>query len=565
MISQHQKQQTRSCVAVGLGFGLAFFVLASYLAPRGFEKGFVDIAHDSYVLKTATDLNAGSTLFKNTFTQYGYLGDHFNAVILKFENRLLFLKIVYAFVYAVSVSIFVYFVAKHSGYRWAMVLGTLVTLSAPLYRHGIMLSVHVPILLLELILIIFLFSNQSHRKTITPVFTGFVLGLVFLFKQNFGAFLLLATILGLVLSRFSQRRVGAPHNFVRKRFLVLMSFTFVLVLLVPLVVMIRNGSLFDWYQQTIVFPQDHYVDYFSAGRVRPEILNILEKFPILPWHLMPGVVLKSADTFVSHPLWMILRLVILVLIGRKIRGETNNTFYVVLLSFFIAGTLTLYPSSNFMHQWWTLVPVLLFLPQLLSENSKTPGKKQPRLSLNFSRLLPVNVRNKYCPSVEQILAVSMVLLMIFGDRFSVSTNNFIAVRERLNSCETIAEPKVLSGMCTTPEFATDLRIVSKVLSRELEIVRKTYPDARAVSLDFEPLVSLLAVASIQDNDSRCPVIWQLRDLAEIYSVCDSEVFSGKNVFVTYGELEDDHLDGYDVRLQKAVSPNYGWTIFSPSD
>lgn len=550
---------------VGLVFGLIFFALASYLAPRGFDKGFVDIAHDSYVLKTATDLNSGSTLFKNTFTQYGYLGDHFNALILKFENKLLFLKIVYAFIYAVSVSIFVCFVAKHSGYRWAIVLGTLVTLSAPLYRHGIMLSVHVPILLLQLILIIFLFSNQSHRKTITPVLTGFVLGLIFLFKQNFGAFLLISTILGLVLIGFSQRRVRAPHNFVRTRFLVLMFSTFVLILLIPLIVMVRNGSLFDWYQQTIVFPRDHYSDYYSAGRVRPEILNILEKIPILPWRLMPGVVLKSADTFVTHPLWMILRLVVLVLIGRKIRSETNNTFYVVLLSFFIAGTLTLYPSSNFMHQWWTLVPVLLFLPQLLSENSRSPGKKQPRLSLSFSRLLSVYVRNKYCPSIEQILAVSMVLLVIFGDKFSVSTNNLIAMRERTHSCETIAEPKVLSGMCTTPEFATDLRMVSKVLSRELEVVRKTYPDARAISLDSEPLVSLLAVASIQDNDSRCPVIWQLQDLAEIYSVCNSQVLSGKHVFVTYGPFEDDQRDDYEVRFQKAVSPNYGWRISSPND
>ena len=82
-------------------FAFLTFLICVWFSARGFDLGFTDVGHDSYVLKVASDLNGGATLFKNTFTQYGIVGDPLNALILRLHNRLVFIKFVYSVIYSI--------------------------------------------------------------------------------------------------------------------------------------------------------------------------------------------------------------------------------------------------------------------------------------------------------------------------------------------------------------------------------------------------------------------------------------------------------------------------------
>ena len=71
----------RLALAEALPLGLAVaatLVISLYFAPRGFNGGFTDMAHDGYQLRQVLDLERGKTIFKDTYDQYGPLGGYLN-------------------------------------------------------------------------------------------------------------------------------------------------------------------------------------------------------------------------------------------------------------------------------------------------------------------------------------------------------------------------------------------------------------------------------------------------------------------------------------------------------
>src|SRR5438552_1019164 len=79
----------------------ATLLVCVYFTPRGFESGFVDMAHDGYQLRQVLDLSHGGVIFRDTFDQYGPLHGYLNAAAFRaFGQRLLTIKYVIAVWYA---------------------------------------------------------------------------------------------------------------------------------------------------------------------------------------------------------------------------------------------------------------------------------------------------------------------------------------------------------------------------------------------------------------------------------------------------------------------------------
>lgn len=554
-------------VYVSLSFGVITLLIGLIVSPHGFNYGFVDVGHDSYVLKVATDLNGGSTLFTQTFTQYGILGDPLNALILKISNRLLFLKYFYSLIYGVAIAAFYLVIREKSSRITSCLVTCFVILAAPFYRHGMMLSVHAPILLLQILMAAILFRIQYKSSPKYVVLLGTLMALIFLFKQNVGAYQYL--LVGPLLIGLKYRK-GNVESFFRQ---VLPSVGYfiasTLAILMPVFLYLQSkGSIDDWFVQTILFPRDFYSTYFSNELIKDSItIQALNNFPVLKSKL-PIILLKAFDTAIIHPYWVLLRICLMILALNLFFKKSTRQSGLIMFFFLISGTLTLWPSSNFMHQWWTIVPVLMLLPFALDAwGNRKRRNKSPVLLINrFSSKL--TIYRSLVPTLGSVVAFASLSILIFGNKQDLSSNNFVSfILKQKRLCVEIREPAVLSGICTNPKLARDLQSISKQLEIALSDSQKTNKHSRAVSIDNEngingTLYSLLPVAALSKNASTQPVFWRLPVLTELYPDTLKIHLENKDVFIEIVSSQNSPPVGYETVFELDFEGDLVWRIYA---
>lgn len=556
----------KSDLRIALSFGLLTLLIGLIVSPRGFDRGFVDTGHDSYVLKVATDLNGGSTLFTQTFTQYGILGDPLNALILKFNNRLLFLKYFYSFIYGAAIAAFYLVIRKKSSRIASCLVTCFVILAAPFYRHGMMLSVHAPILLLQIFVVAILSQIQHKSSPKFVLLLGAMMALIFLFKQNVGAYqylLVISLLIGLTY------RKGGVETFFHQVLPSIGYFIFsTLAVLVPVFLYLQSkGSLDDWFVQTILFPRDFYSNNYSDALLKSSAASqAFSNYPTLN-QMLPSILMQIIDAVISHPYWMLLRVCLMVLALNLFFNRSTRQSGFIMIFFLISGTLTLWPSSNFMHQWWTTVPVLIYLPFALNAwgNRKIhDGSSASRVNrVKFNSIInPLIV-----PTVGSIVAITLLSILVFGARHDLLNNNlFSFIINQKKNCVTISDPVLLSGICTDPKLARDLQIMSEQLTLSLSDSQKTNKLSRAVSINSEDginatLISLLPVAALSNNASIQPVFWRLPVLTELYSDTFEFNFKNKDILIEIVNRENSPPEGYETTFELDYDGDQVWRIY----
>jgi hypothetical protein len=574
----------RSDIIGGLVAGLLTFVVAAYYAPRGFDAGFVDMGHDGYVLKVATDLCDGAVLFRDVFTQYGVLGDRLNCLVLKVDDSLLFLKYSYAFLYLISGFLVYYLTARVGGMRWAVSLTAFFLLSAPFYRHGIMLSVQAIILPLQLVSLAAMmrFVNRGGRLILLVV--GTLSGLVFLFKQSAGIYQVGALAIAVLVL------AGHGRGWLRVRQAVMAAAIvvagFIVVALSAIAYEWWTGSLGDWYAQTVQFPRAFYTEYslteygfFSRDRYSG-LLGFVT--PLVPW---PVWVVWDAFLFQMH--WMLLRVSLVAIAVVAIIQGWNRRMAVVVLAFIVMGTLINFPSFNFMHQWWSTVPVLPAVPYLImplvwqwrvgSRVVDAAGfvkVSAAQVASGAGRFLRENAAACLAAPLYAILVMA-ALGTIAGDGngLSVTGGNLSPMTSGV-ACNKVETPPRLEGMCASPSRAwmrRNLETVTTALQDTLAEQRLRAPGASYVSIERTDGVSdiarsLLPIAALTDNSTSNPATWQLPILRDLYPDSLRRNYARGDLLLDYGLWEEERdVPGYRIVrwIVNEEDLSLAWMLYAP--
>lgn len=567
--------------------------LALFYASRGFDSGFVDMGHDGYVLKVATDLCDGSILFKDIFTQYGILGDRLNCAILQMSDSsaLMTLKNSYAFIYAISLGSLTYLTTRWAGAGWGWCAGIFAVLSAPFFRHGIMLSVHVFILPLAIMTVASLHRFSQAFRVRWAVLAGALSGFVFLLKQNIGVYQFLAVLGVVLLLSLCVSTERSPSGVARAVAGVLMG----TLLLVGGGVALTwfEGGLSDWWLQTIVFPREFYANQMptefgsptqqSLARLNLDVANLVPRAFWLPF-----------DMFRDQSWWFLLRAGIFIIGLVGLRSRQTRSPSIVLVVFSMAAYPMNFPSYNFMHQWWSLVPLLPLVPLCLRKRSisidyhastdmargtDTHGILSKRVVVSPSDFMRQNSRVLVAGAIYSVTALAAIgTLLGQGNRFSLSAGNlsFSTLANALRTCSPMPVGSKLEGICTEPAMRRSLMEVADALhDTRLKYGEINGTPAHVISIETEEGVegisrSLLPIAILEDNSSQYPALWQMPGLREIYPSAIERAQEGGWVLLDYGPASSDrHVPGFkkiwtlDWWDSSAVDKFQAWSIFVP--
>ena len=513
---------------LAIALGLLTFGVGAHYAPIGAYSGFVDMAHDGYQLRLATDLSHGAVVFRDTFDQYGPLSGYLNALgLLTLGHTLLAIKYFVAGWYGL-IGIAMYVLARHWLRPVLAAFSVLVWLGlAPFYQHGIMISPHVYVLLLQTVATILVLESAEFEPRaflIAGILTGLSSGM----KQTMGMLYAgailayLSSLLVLQHERWRQiARAGA-------------SFAAGYAGLVAVLVtwLWSRGALHDWYLQTIAFPREFYV---GGG----------------------GVSVQLAQLFfwmqVRQPAcWIVIRAVVFATaLVSLFRGRVAED---LLLVASITGFLWLgaFPSANFMHQWWT---ASLSIPVFVA------GTHQ--LARWMSR------RHEIIAALGTMAVIALLVRSEVAARLEYGEWRAAAYTR------VITEPPVLRGIRT-------LEPTQRALSTAFHMMteyRRHHPGTKVISMNpsrvapgvaVDPVdESILFVSFLDDNTHSWPVYWSLPVLStkiypDYFDNSWAEIRATHPLIVEYrrSEYKPASVPGYFLLLGAEADLGY-WYIYAP--
>ena len=450
---------------MAIGVAAATLLISIYFAPRGYQAGFVDMAHDGYQLRQARDLSEGGVIFRDTFDQYGAFNGYLNTVgFVLLGHRLLAMKYFICGWYAlIAVALFV--AARHWLNPVLAAFSVMVWLGlAPFYQHGIMISPHVYVLFLQTLVTIVALGAPSlePRKF---AFVGVLTGLSWSMKQSMGVLFLAAILVYLGCRLVVARRDGARGAATAA---IAVAIGFLGVVGAVLLFLWTRGALGDWYRQTIVFPREFYLLEYGRRLQVPVVAEFvrMQTAQSLFWLVIRGVVLLAA-------------------LARLLRRRPDDDL-VLMASITAFLWLGAFPSANFMHQWWTAslaIPPFVYCAQ----------KLLTRVT-NDEAVLPV---------CTMVLVLTIVGAGIVDRKHATARAGLLS--------QTIAEPLVFRGIRTDPPMKRAFETMYGVMSR----YRVHHPGTKIVSIDAADGFwsgineSLPFLSAFDGNTHPQPVYWNL--------------------------------------------------------
>ena len=441
------------------------------------------MAHDGYQLRQVLDLDAGGTIFKDTFDQYGPLSGYLNLASYRLlGHTLLAVKYGIGFWYA-AIALLIYRIARHLlpvGLSAAAVVVWLAL--APFYQHGIMISPHAYILFFQAVgtLAIIRFAETDRLRYMALV--GVCCGLCWALKTTMGVLFAVATIAYLL------GRPLPPGLRVRRTAMALGTLlgTGLLVVAVTLGWLWSHGALSDWYRQTVAFPRAFYVDDRAEPGAQARF-----SFPVL--FAANFLLLNLGVTGVDVEFcWHLMRISVVVLAAIMWRRRAAPEALLIIGCLTPVLWLGAYPSANFMHQWWTAsltIPAFVYCARLAV---RAAIERWPRIT----------VRNEAWTTVA-------VLVIVF---LPSASQRVLAARVRAGELtETLAAPPRLRGIRTDKATADAFQTIYSAMLN----FKRHHPDVRVVSNDhcdgFSNCVaeSLLWLSFLEDNRHDHPIYWPL--------------------------------------------------------
>src|SRR5947207_878091 len=416
-------------IAVALaGLTLAIALL---FAPRGYQAGFVDMAHDGYQLRQILDLSAGGVIFRDTFDQYGAGAGYLNtAAWLLLGRRLLAVKYAVCVWYAfIAVALFVFarqwLAPVLAGFSVLVWVGL-----APFYQHGIMLSPHVYILFfqtLALIVAVAAFAGpprsdraptkgrSSRRSWPAAVAVGVLTGLSWTMKQSVGVLFFSAVIVYLVGRAMTRERSGRAAAATT---IVATTIGFFGVIAVVLALLWMAGALPDWYRQTVMFPRELYLQEYSrrldgvaAGRLAGAVAMAIE---------------FARLQLAQAPYWLAIRAAVFIAALSQVRRRWPDDRLALMASVTAFLWLGAFPSANFMHQWWTAslaIPPFVWAVHQVSRRFAVPAP------------------------IASVCTIAVVLVVVGA---GIVERKRAAAFRASSLTETLVNPPVLRGIRTDP-------------------------------------------------------------------------------------------------------------------
>lgn len=451
--------------------------IALFFAPRGYQAGFVDMAHDGYQLRQVLDLSAGGVIFRDTFDQYGPLGGYLNTVgFLTLGRRLLAVKYFICGVYALT-AVALFAVARHWLDPLLAAFTVLVWIGlAPFYQHGVMISPHAYALLFQtLATIVALRTPRLEPGRFAAV--GALAGLSWAMKQSIGTLFFAAIVAYLAYRLVADRGVWRRSAMAA----LAVAVGFFGVVGVVLVWLWSQGALADWYRQTIAFPRDFYlVEYgrrASSGRTSLDVWD--------------AVIPVAGEFFrlqlAQPPFWIAIRVVVFAVALTAIAHLQHDDGYVLIASITASLWLAAYPSGNFMHQWWTASLAL------------------PLFVFGIERLARRVVANGL---VARVCTIGLVVLVVG----SGLVDRKRAASFRANSLsQTIANPPTLQGIRTDRPMKDAIDALYGAMARYVS----HHAGTKVIAIDSTEAASsginesLLFLSAFDGNTHSQPVYWNV--------------------------------------------------------
>jgi hypothetical protein len=521
------RRVSRTDAVLATALAAATLSIALYFAPRGFQGGFVDMAHDGYQLRQALDLSRGGVIFRDTFDQYGPLNGYLNTLgFLALGGRLLAMKYFVCGWYALT-AVALYAMARHWLSPALAAFSGLVWLAlAPFYQHGVMMSPHVYALLFQtLATVVVLHAPDLQPRRLAVV--GVLAGLSWSVKQSLGSLYLLAILLYIFVRAISHR----VEWVVVVKATIAVSIGFFSVVGILLAMLWRQDALRDWYLQTVAFPREFYLQELMAGRERPSYLAAAWKFAELqaPW--------------VS---WVLIRAVVLLTaVAQLARRSADDMLLMASITAFL--WLAAYPSANFMHQWWTasltIAPFIVCVRNAVAHRLTRDG----------------------AISWATVGLVCVVIMSGVVERAQAATFRVKALSE------TLAEPSPFRGLRTDPQTLRAFAMLYQSLVR----YRSHHPDAQIVSIEMSDgwrtgvAESLPLLSFFDGNTHSQAVYWSLPVLStttypRYAEVLWNDVRLKHPLIVDHinGRYREVGIAGY--FLLAAAQSDYGyWYIYAP--
>ncbi|MDD2403878.1 MAG: hypothetical protein PHI56_05000 [Victivallaceae bacterium] len=322
--------------------GFSVFII-TFLWFGFFALGDADAHHDGIMFKPAADMAAGQVLFRDSFTQYGLLTTWIQSIAIRiFGEQLIWVRFSAVFFYALSAV----FLLK----IWRAVLpglwcfGVILLFWALpgfyLEKFCFLPWSSVYALFFFLLTAYFLLSAVRHDSMLSWVMAGCAGALTFWCRQPGG--LALAAGGGLAILLTIWRPAALPDR-CRFRILVfaLSGFFF---LLLPLLYLLINGAIEDWYIQSLRFA-------FRFEESKHQI-SVFDLFPIL-------------SVYGIFPLIMLAYSMIALIRVLRNKASSRDCFLLCLAAVSAASWFQYYPVGCERHLYWAGVPMFGFYVLML--------------------------------------------------------------------------------------------------------------------------------------------------------------------------------------------------------
>jgi len=521
-------------LAIAAALAALTLAVSLFFAPRGYQAGFVDMAHDGYQLRQALDLGRGAVVFRDTFDQYGPGGGYINTVgMLLFGRRLLALKYFVCLWYGL-IALTLFALARQwldpvlAGFSVLVWLGL-----APFYQHGIMISPHVYVLFFQALAA----SVAVGGVALDPrrfAAAGVLTGLSWSMKQPMGILFLAAMLVYLACQFIARGRNGRTGAATAAAALAIGFFS---VLGVVLALLWSRGALADWYRQTILFPRELYIQEYSRRLGGGTLARIV-----------PPIVIEFVRLQLAQaPYWLVIRAAVFTaaLVQARRRWPDDRLLLIASITAFL--WLGAFPSANFMHQWWTVslaIPAFVWVVHQLTRRIAT---------------------------AEPIPAVCTIAIVLVVTGAGIVDRKRATAFRASSLAQTLVDPPVLRGIRTDAPMKRAFDTVYGAISR----YRGHHPGSRLVSIDPADRFwsgineSLLFLSAFEGNWHLQPVYWSLPVLStSIYAGYDEqlwhEIRTDHPLLIEHREGGYKPLNIASYALLAAVESDFGyWYVYGP--